>query len=176
MRKAFMAGQVSRQMKSHFWSVQLLTEFPWIIVNAPCSAATGEAGLVCLQQMHLYRGLNYPASCIGLWCWALCCTAGFARGTRARSFGESGDFITKLFFDLGFQLKKEVLPPLFRGEKKKGIVAIKLNAMKNFKDYVANPVECLRSFFQSRVFHLLSNYWAEQRTYFREYIIYLYYG
>lgn len=68
-------------------------------------------------------------------------------------FEEGGDFITKLLFDLGFKLKKEVLPPLFQGGEKKGIVAIKLNSMKNFKDYVANPIECLRFFFQSRVFH-----------------------
>lgn len=66
MRKTFMAGQVSRQMKSRFWSVGLLAEFPWIIVNALCSAATGEAGLVWLQQMHLYQGFNYPASWTGL--------------------------------------------------------------------------------------------------------------
>lgn len=64
-RKTFMAGLVSRQMKSHFWSAGLLTEFPWIIVNALCSAATGEAGLVWLQQMHLYQGFNYPDSWIG---------------------------------------------------------------------------------------------------------------
>lgn len=53
-------------MKSHFLSVGLLTEFPWIIVNVLCSAATGEARLVWLQQMHLYQGFNYPDSWIGL--------------------------------------------------------------------------------------------------------------
>lgn len=103
-----------------------------------------------------------------LHCW-------FCYGYLSQILWKRQGFITKWLFWFGAPVKERSATSSILGKNKIGIVAIKLSSMKNFKDYVTNPVCVCAFFFQNRVFHLF-NYCAEQRTYFRAYIIYLCYG
>lgn len=168
MRNTFKCGQVSWEMKSHFYSVQLLTEFTWIIVNALYYAATAEARLVWLQQTRVYHGLNYSASWMGLLCSALWCTAGFAMGTWARSFRKGRDFITELFFGLGFLVKERSATCSILKNKIKKCQNIAVSKfLEEFHGLCSKSSWMFVLLFsQNRVFILLSNYCAETKNVF----------
>lgn len=59
--------------------------------------------------------------------------------------------MTKWLFWFGAPVKERSATSSVLGKNKIGIVAKKLNSMKNFKDYVTNPVHVRAFFFQNRV-------------------------